>query len=133
MKSKSRPKKIAIPKFKGGTPPTLEQFYAKWLELLWPHMNDDDRAEFKSDLGFCVQAHTDAWYRQAQAMLGRDEIAPMPILLWCPECRQRHIDVGEFATKLHTTHACQHCGHVWRPAIAPTVGVQFLPGFKNAS
>jgi hypothetical protein len=55
----------------------------------------------------------------------------IPMLLWCPECSERHIDVGEFATKPHHTHACQHCGHCWRPAIVPTVGVQFLPGFRN--
>jgi len=54
-----------------------------------------------------------------------------PMLLWCPECSTRHIDEGAFAEKLHHTHACQSCGHVWRPAIAPTVGVRFLPGFKN--
>lgn len=57
--------------------------------------------------------------------------APRVLLLWCPSCRERHIDEGEFATKPHHTHACQHCGHVWRPAIEPTVGVRFLPGFKN--
>ena len=55
----------------------------------------------------------------------------IPMLLWCPICRGRHIDRGEFATKPHHTHACQECGHVWRPAIVATVGVQFLPGFKN--
>ena len=62
-----------------------------------------------------------------------DQLQPIPMLLWCPApgCGQRHIDEGEFATKLHHTHACQHCGMVWRPAIVPTVGVQFLPGFKN--
>lgn len=59
--------------------------------------------------------------------------APIPMLLWCPECGLRHIDEGEFATKLHHTHACQGCGHVWRPAIVPTVGVRFLPGFKNGA
>jgi len=61
----------------------------------------------------------------------RDAIVPM--LLWCPAhgCGERHIDVGEFATKVHHTHACQACGFVWRPAIEPTVGVQFLPGFKD--
>src|ERR1700753_1896121 len=58
-------------------------------------------------------------------------IEPVKLLLWCPECGERHIDVGEFATKLHHTHACQACGMVWRPAIQPTVGVQWLPGFKN--
>jgi hypothetical protein len=56
---------------------------------------------------------------------------PTPMLLWCPECGNRHVDVGEFATKVHHTHACQSCGMVWRPAIGPTVGVQWLPGFKN--
>src|SRR5579872_7355737 len=56
---------------------------------------------------------------------------PIPMLLWCPECGDRHVDVGEFATKVHHTQACQSCGMVWRPSIGPTVGVQWLPGFKN--
>lgn len=56
---------------------------------------------------------------------------PIPMLLWCPECGDRHIDIGEFATKVHHTHACQSCGMVWRPAIIPTFGVQWLPGFKR--
>lgn len=56
---------------------------------------------------------------------------PIAIRIHCPECHKLHIDEGEFETKLHHTHACQHCGNVWRPAIEPTVGVQFLPGFKN--
>ena len=57
--------------------------------------------------------------------------APIPMLLWCPVCHARHIDEGEFATKSHTTHACQGCGMVWKPALVPTCGVQFLPGYKN--
>jgi predicted RNA-binding Zn-ribbon protein involved in translation (DUF1610 family) len=57
----------------------------------------------------------------------------IPMLLWCPECHHRHIDTGEFVTKLHHTHACQNCGMVWRPAIVATQGVQFLPGFKSES
>lgn len=55
----------------------------------------------------------------------------IPMLLWCPECHVRHIDRGEWTARTHHTHACQSCGHVWRPAIVPTIGVQFLPGFKN--
>lgn len=58
---------------------------------------------------------------------------PVPMVLTCPACGERHIDVGEFATKAHHTHACQGCGIVWRPAIVPTVGVQFLPGFKDSN
>jgi hypothetical protein len=56
---------------------------------------------------------------------------PIPMLLSCPACHARHIDEGEFVTKIHHTHACQSCGHCWRPAIVPTIGVQFLPGFRN--
>jgi len=62
---------------------------------------------------------------------GAGDDSPIPMRLLCPECGRLHIDEGEFATKPHHTHACQHCGAVWRPAIVATVGVQFLPGFKN--
>ncbi len=60
--------------------------------------------------------------------------APIPMHLWCPKCGGRHIDEGEFATKPHHTHSCQHlgCGLTWRPAVVNTVGVEFLPGFRNA-
>lgn len=57
--------------------------------------------------------------------------SPIPMLLICPACKHRHIDEGEFATKIHHTHSCQYCGTTWRPAIVATVGVRFLPGFKN--
>ena len=56
---------------------------------------------------------------------------PVPMILTCPMCRERHVDRGRFATHPHHTHACQRCGFVWRPALVPTVGVQFLPGFKD--
>lgn len=63
----------------------------------------------------------------------RDGSGPqaIPIRLHCPECGELHVDEGDFATKQHHTHACQNCGNVWRPAIVCTVGVRFLPGFKN--
>jgi hypothetical protein len=59
--------------------------------------------------------------------------APIPMRLPCPDCGQLHIDVDVFAEKPHHTHACQHCGLCWRPAVVATVGVQFLPGFKNGA
>ena len=62
-----------------------------------------------------------------------ENATPLPVVIHCPECSERHIDDGEFATKPHHTHACQNCGLVWRPAIQCTVGVRFLPGFKNES
>lgn len=56
---------------------------------------------------------------------------PIPILLKCPECGERHIDEGLYETIPHHTHACQHCGFAWRPAVVETIGVRFLPGFEN--
>lgn len=64
-----------------------------------------------------------------RAVAATDE--PIPMRLRCPACGELHLDVGEFATKPHHTHACQECGEVWRPAVVCTVGVQFLPGLKN--
>lgn len=70
------------------------------------------------------------WYREmAEACEALK--TPIPMRLPCPDCSELHVDVGEFATKVHHTHACQHCGMVWRPAVAATVGVLFLPGFRN--
>jgi hypothetical protein len=59
--------------------------------------------------------------------------APIPMRLPCPACHELPVDEGEFAQKPHHTHACQACGNVWRPAIVPTVGVRFLPGFKGSA
>ena len=56
---------------------------------------------------------------------------PVPMRLHCPECGELHVDVGEFEFKVHHTHSCQLCGATWRPCVRPTVGVQFLPGFRN--
>jgi hypothetical protein len=72
--------------------------------------------------------------RSAIALLNRqlgDKCAPIPMRLHCPLCHELHVDQGTFATKPHRDHVCQHCGHVWRPALVPTVGVQFLPGYKD--
>lgn len=63
----------------------------------------------------------------------KEKEAPIPMRIVCPDCSRLHIDEGEFATKPHHTHSCQHCGLTWRPAIVNTVGVQFLPGFKSAA
>lgn len=58
---------------------------------------------------------------------------PIPLELYCPMCGRKHVDTGEFATKPHHTHSCQNlgCGHTWRPAVQPTVGVACLPGFVS--
>lgn len=82
---------------------------------------------------YCDRALTlvESAYDAGRASATPVEPGPIPMVLHCPECRTRHVDVGEFATKVHHTHSCQGCGLTWRPAVVATVGVQFLPGFKN--
>lgn len=87
--------------------------------------NKSDDCTFWQKIGDSMQAES--------GEKQRTEPAPIPMLIYCPMCKARHIDEGEFATKSHHTHACQTCGHVWRPAVVATVGVQFLPGFKNGA
>lgn len=56
---------------------------------------------------------------------------PLPMRIPCPRCGALHVDEGEFATRPHSTHTCQHCGECWKPCLRPTVGVRFLPGTRN--
>lgn len=55
----------------------------------------------------------------------------IPLILDCPVCHARHVDEGVWATRPHKVHSCQSCGWLFQPSLAPTVGVQFLPGCKN--
>lgn len=59
--------------------------------------------------------------------------APIPMILFCPACKERHIDEGYFERKAHTSHSCQNpkCGITWKQALVPTVGVSHLPGYLN--
>ena len=53
--------------------------------------------------------------------------SPIPMVLACPTCHERHVDEGEWATRPHKTHLCSRCGALFRPANVPTVGVAVLP------
>lgn len=68
-----------------------------------------------------AMATLDTAYRLAfDALAASDD--PVPPLserepkrrtLFCPHCGTRHIDEGEWATRLHHVHQCQDCGHEW--------------------
>lgn len=55
--------------------------------------------------------------------VARAEVAPVPKHILCPKCGLEHIDRGEWETKLHRSHLCEGCQHVWRPFEYFTVGV----------
>ena len=52
------------------------------------------------------------------------EVRPVEMQLRCPQCDKKHVDRGEWETKLHRSHLCECCGHVWRPFEYYTVGVR---------
>lgn len=68
------------------------------------------------------------FWKMLGTMLG---VYPIRQRIICEACGELHVDEGAFEKKIHHTHACQNCGAVFRPAIVDTVGVRFLPGFKN--
>jgi NTP pyrophosphatase (non-canonical NTP hydrolase) len=53
--------------------------------------------------------------------------APIPMLLFCPDCGMQHVDAPEpendWTNPPHLSHKCHGCNLVWRPADVPTVGV----------
>lgn len=54
---------------------------------------------------------------------GQQVIKPVPLRLLCPACGHQHVDVDEWAARLHRTHLCDQCGHEWAPSQDYTVGV----------
>lgn len=64
---------------------------------------------------------------ELRAASGPAILAPIPILLFCPECGEQHIDAPEpeagWTNPPHKSHTCHGCGIIWRPADIATVGV----------
>lgn len=73
------------------------------------------------------------------------EILPIPMILYCPNCGQQHVDkpaphekdcsvsrgssicsCSRWANPPHRSHLCAYCGIIWRPADVPTTGVQSI-------
>lgn len=55
-----------------------------------------------------------------------ERIVPVPMILFCPRCGERHIDQPappEWLNPPHRSHLCAGCGLIWRPADICTVGV----------
>jgi hypothetical protein len=58
-------------------------------------------------------------------------IPPHDLALYCPACGKQHLDIGEFATRVHRKHLCENtpegpstgCGHLWVPFPYATRGV----------
>jgi hypothetical protein len=70
--------------------------------------------------GACFRANR--WRELAEAH------EPVPMILFCPACGGRHIDQADaengWLNPPHRSHLCAACGHIWRPADIPTVGVE---------
>ena len=42
----------------------------------------------------------------------------------CPKCNKPHIDSGEWEKRLHKTHLCLFCKHLWKPHENPSFGIK---------
>ena len=61
--------------------------------------------------------------------------APIPLVLFCPRCFKQHIDEpkGDWDNPPHKTHACEYCGHHWRPCDRATTGVKTTNTFGKTT
>ena len=63
-----------------------------WLSVVAKHMNFDD----------CVAAAVEALS------------TGLPLASFkCTKCGALHVDLGQYAQKLHMHHVCTQCGHKW--------------------
>ncbi|WP_186163383.1 hypothetical protein [Burkholderia gladioli] len=82
------------------------------------------------------------------AVCGKSGAAPIPMLLFCPQCGTQHIDAPEnepgqlisggpnagravspkvtWSNPPHRSHLCHACSCIWRPADVATVGVDAI-------
>jgi hypothetical protein len=56
---------------------------------------------------------------------------PIPMILYCPQCHEQHVDEPDERTPdwdnpPHRSHLCHACGCIWRPADAATEGVRSI-------
>lgn len=117
---------------------------------LTPHVDASGKLIIESrseDLIGEAQRSLTTWEFDAKEKIVRDylvnlgwtppagEVAPVPMILFCPSCGTQHIDApepeyadnGADATEWHNpphrSHLCHGCGIIWRPADVTTVGV----------
>jgi hypothetical protein len=85
----------------------------------YPTGYDGDKAEAAAEDALAATALT----KQAAPAL-----SSIQMILHCPKCGLQHIDAPDERTEgwtnpPHRSHLCHGCGHIWRPADAPTEGV----------
>lgn len=123
-----------------------KQQYLFWATLpMSVRVQDDPRIERRATGEERARAISAAYERvvplkQTLAMLDgapeeEDEswrtLEPVELALHCPACGKQHLDIGEFATRVHRKHLCENtpegektgCGHLWKPFECPTKGV----------
>lgn len=84
---------------------------------------DTARRAFLVDL----TVHEGVLHRLAHWRDLAERIVPVPMVLFCPRCGDRHIDQPDpengWLNPPHRSHLCAGCGLIWRPADICTVGV----------
>lgn len=89
----------------------------------------DDLGEIRPDTAYVKDATTGKW-REVIAADHPDSAAdshPIDVILYCPQCKNLHIDAPQpddgWSNPPHRSHLCHFCGAIWRPAEVCTNGV----------
>lgn len=66
-----------------------------------------------------------AWEEPAKAEEKKEEVVPIDMVLFCPNCGTQHIDepTQTWDNPPHRSHLCACCEIIWRPADVATNGV----------
>jgi hypothetical protein len=118
---------------------SLQQYAQDQLLYDWQEMINE--ARFTGILNaihdispHCVTTIEESFFWYGEGILCVNEFkrrkasSPVGVLLFCPDCKEQHIDAPEpendWDNPPHKSHKCHNCGIVWRPADMQTYGVE---------
>lgn len=91
-------------------------------------LDAETRAEDMRD--FEIESKLREMFAPFTIILDRKASAPIPMILFCPQCHVQHIDAPDPAVGWdnppHRSHECSKCSTIWRPADVPTTGVSTI-------
>jgi hypothetical protein len=99
------------------------------IQIVCDHFECSVEASITTHDGKRIMCSVDAFrviYETETVKVTELRAQPIPMVLHCPNCKQQHLDVGEWRMRAHRTHLCLHCQQSFTPSKLATVGVEAL-------